>query len=90
MPRSTPSHDRYSTPDLQQAYEEGFSQMSDHDSHVFVDRIEHMADEVHPERRGGRSDAMAAACEGAADALRALAVGYRDVATIERALDDGS
>jgi hypothetical protein len=76
--------DRYKRPDLQDAYEQGYQQMYDHNAAAFSDRMETMVEYIAP--RSGRSEAMAAVYEGGADALRALAARSREAAKVERAL----
>lgn len=66
--------DRYKRPELQGAYEQGDQQMHDHNAAMFSDAIEMMVEDVAP--AGVRSEAMAAAYEGAADAFRARAAAF--------------
>ena len=75
---------RYRREELQAAYEQGYDQMYDHTSAAFRDGIELMVEYVAP--NSVRSEAMAAAFEGGADALRALAARAREAAKVERAL----
>jgi len=76
--------DRYSRPALQDAYEQGYQQMHDHNAAPFSDGMELMVEDIAPP--GERSEAMAAVYEGGADALRALAARWRERAKVERAL----
>lgn len=62
--------ERYRRPELQEAYEQGYSQMLDHDAVAFADRMFAVAERAAP---GMPAEAMAAVFHGAADALRALA-----------------
>jgi hypothetical protein len=73
MARPSPAR-RYDADDLQAAYESGYGQMHDHESFVFIDRLDAMVDSLRNDDLS-REDAelRAAALEGAADALRALA-----------------
>jgi hypothetical protein len=64
----------YEADDLQTAYESGFQQMHDHDSFGFLDRLDAMADSLSDdEAPRAEAELRAAAIEGAAAALRALA-----------------
>jgi hypothetical protein len=82
---------RYEQDSLQAAYASGFQQMYDHDSFAFKDRMEGMVKltippedlEADPELR---AEGMAAALEGAAEALRALAEQAREGARFGRAI----
>lgn len=74
-------HDRYRRAELQEAYELGYAQMHDHDSFAFLERIELMVEDVAPH---ATSEALAAAYEGAADALRSLAARAREAAKLQR------
>jgi hypothetical protein len=74
-------HDRYRRAELQAAYEAGYQQMQDHEAAGFRERTELMAEHVAP---NARSQAVAAAHEGAADALRSLAAQWRENAKVER------
>lgn len=78
--------DRYRRAELQEAYELGYSQMYDHDSFSFTERMELMAEDIAPDTT---ADALAAAYEGAADALRSLAGRAREAAVIKRAMQRG-
>lgn len=76
--------DRYRREELQAAYEQGFHQMHDHIFTGFRDGMELMAEYVAP--NSVTSEAMGAAYEGGADALRAMAARAREAAKVERAL----
>jgi hypothetical protein len=78
---------RYRRSELQEAYGAGYAQMHDHDAGVFRDRMELMVEHTAP--IGTRSEAMAAACEGAAAALRTLAAQARESGKVERSLGPG-
>lgn len=73
---------RYRREELQAAYEQGYHQMHDHTSAAFRDGMETMVEYVAPS--SARSDALAAAFEGGADALRAIAARARETAKLER------
>jgi hypothetical protein len=65
-----PQAGRYKRPELQAAYEDGFAQEYDHDAYELLDHFSWMLDDA-PGAEG--VERMAAALEGAADALHALA-----------------
>jgi hypothetical protein len=72
MRRPTPAQ-LYRADELQAAYERGFEQMYEHDSFVFIGRLDAMVDslaDAHVDRE--EAALRAAALDGAADALRAL------------------
>lgn len=79
----TPDPQRFSRPELQDAYELGFHQEYDHDSFTLLNRFEWMLDEAGSSAAG--AERIAAMLEGAADALRALArQRCDDLATLRR------
>ena len=81
---------RYDTDDLQAAYESGYGQMYEHDSFVFLDRLDAIVESLHDEELDREeAELRAAALEGAADALRALAAGMWEAAPINRRLSEG-
>jgi hypothetical protein len=64
----------YGADALQAAYESGYTQMYDHDSFGFTDCLDAIVDwHADTETWSGEAELRAAAVEGAADALRALA-----------------
>lgn len=67
--------DRYRRAQLQRAYEAGYTQMYDHDSCAFTDRMYSVAKQESPART---AEAMAAMYEGGDDALRRLAALSRE------------
>lgn len=73
--------DRYRRAELQEAYQLGYAQMYDRDSFPFTDRMESVAEQVAP---GSRAEAVAAAYEGGADALRTLAGLARESGKVQR------
>jgi hypothetical protein len=76
--------DRYRRAELQAAYERGYHQMHDHTSAAFRDGMEMMVEYVAP--NSVTSEGLAAAYEGGADALRAMAARAREAAKFERSL----
>ena len=70
-----PNPNRFSIPELQQAYEHGFNQEYDHDSFTLLDRFQWLADDAESEE--GRGHLISAMLEGASAALDALAREYR-------------
>jgi hypothetical protein len=84
--RLAPAHRYPKDGGLQAAVDTGFSQMHDHDSFTFLDRMRWATDDIDDPVR--RAQAMAAALEGAADALHALAASWHENARIERAIRD--
>jgi hypothetical protein len=89
MARPTPGR-LYGADDLQAAYESGYAQMRDHDSFVFLDRLDAIAESLRDEALDREeAELRAAALEGAADALRALAAGRWEAAPLNRRLAEG-
>jgi hypothetical protein len=88
MARPTPGQ-LYGADDLQAAYESGYGQMHDHDSFVFLDRLDAIVESLRDEELDREeAELRAAALEGAADALRALAAGMWEAAPINRRLSE--
>jgi hypothetical protein len=86
MDRPTPAR-LYEAVDLQSAYESGFQQMYDHDSFGFIDRLDAMVESLRdPDEDREEAELRAAALEGAADALRALAARMWEAAPVNRRL----
>lgn len=80
----------YDADDLQAAYESGYGQMYDHDSFVFLDRLDAIVESLRDEELDREEcELRAAALEGAASALRALAAGMWEAAPINRRLSEG-
>lgn len=80
--RPQPRAGRYKRPELQSAYENGFTQEYDHDSFMLLQRFSWILDET-PGADG--VERIAAMLEGAADALHALAKARReDLPTLRR------
>ena len=89
MARPTPGR-LYDADDLQAAYESGYGQMYDHDSFVFLDRLDAIVESLRDEELDREEcELRAAALEGAAAALRALAAGMWEAAPINRRLSEG-
>jgi hypothetical protein len=89
MARPTPGQ-LYGADDLQAAYESGYAQMREHDSFVFLDRLGAIVESLRDEALDREeAELRAAALEGAADALRALAAGMWEAAPFNRRLSDG-
>ena len=81
---------RYDADDLQAAYESGYAQMYDHDSLAFDDRLNAIVESLRDEELDREeAELRAAALEGAADALRALAACMWEAAPINRRLSEG-
>jgi hypothetical protein len=81
---------RYDADDLQAAYESGYGQMFDHDSFVFLDRLDAIVDSLRDEELDREeAELRAAALEGASDALCAPAAGMWEAAPINRRLSEG-
>jgi hypothetical protein len=80
----------YDGADLQAAYESGHAQMYDHDSFVFLDRLDAIVESLYDQELDREeAELRAAALEGAADALRALAAGMWEAAPFNRRLSEG-
>jgi hypothetical protein len=80
----------YEADDFQAAYESGYGQLYDHDSFVVLDRLDAIVKSLHDEELDREeAELRAAALEGAADALRALAAGMCEAAPINRRLSEG-
>jgi hypothetical protein len=80
----------YQADDLQAAYESGFQQMYDHDSFAFIDRLDAMVDSLREDELDREeTELRAAALEGAADALHALAARTWEAAPVNRRLSEG-
>ena len=80
----------YDADDLQAAYESGYGQMYDHDSFVFLDRLDAIVESLRDEELDREeTELRAAALEGAAAALRALAARMWEAAPINRRLSEG-